>query len=159
MSNWTPISLAKYCRYALGRDIRVVFKPYKELGHDALVHPQSQTLFYSDPHLPRWVVWHECGHLALTKMANINELVVPDYSPRLATSTKDFEFYGVRFEEHVQHERLAHLWAIQQARSRGMHKLFRELIDAINTNWDEIPVYREARRHLIQDLHRLGISI
>jgi len=124
-------------------------------------------LFYSDKALPRCAIWHECGHLKILESPSaVASMPLPttiafaegfgySYLHPMPENEKSI-LDTIQFEERVEHERRAQAWAIQEASRRRLVGVLRELLNMmLDYNWDDYPVYREAKRRLATDFEVL----
>ena len=169
---WTDSKLERYCRFVLGRPVRAFC--VQSLPTEAAVHPCYPILFYTNPEVPRSIIWHECGHLRrheqtgrLESVTKAGKSVVKDSftTDEVATLLNETcsNCQNCQCEDIVQEERAAHLWAIQEARRRSYSGILAELLADLQT-WSDFesfrqhnlqalfPRYQQAQQLILQDL-------
>jgi hypothetical protein len=170
MKSWTNKTIARYCTWVLGKPVRAFFVPYEQLGHDAMVHSKlPNVLFYSDRRLPKWIIWHEVGHMATNqarRAVSSKKIVFPRFVSGLACSrTHDIDpqhlmdsINILKFEERIEQERRAQIWAIKEALDCRFTSIACTLIEKMDSHWDSCPVYKEAKRRVLSQLSAGALS-
>jgi hypothetical protein len=158
---WTDKSASEYCSAILGKPVKVSYAPMEETGFLAKANADGSITF-CDRDCPRWVFWHEAGHLA-DAPGSIYEIVAPkmvkiDRDMRKLAGAKLSSVSSERMAElgeEALHEVKAHLWAITTAVAAKEDDVASELIDAIGAFPQDKPAYVQAAtilRSVIGDL-------
>ena len=149
-TTWTDELASKYCSEILGNPVKAAYAPIEESGFLAKANADGGITF-CDRNCPRWVFWHEVGHLAETP-GGIYEIVAPkigkiDRDMRKLANAKLSSVSSVRLaelSEEALQEVKAHLWAITRAVTLREMEVADELVDAIGSFPQNRPAYVQA---------------
>ena len=172
MKEWTNINLTRYCRFVLSRtpelssSVRAFHIPEeilidKSAKKEAFVLPGVPIVFYGSLLLSKETIWHECGHIAMNhSKIPAGCLSETEFQGRVPTirleadgeslndSIREWVLKEIDFEEKAVAEKDAHLWAIEEATSRGFHQIAKRLVLMMGESWDSKPEYAEAKRRI-----------
>jgi len=147
---WSDEQASKYCSDILQKPVRAAYAPMQDSGFLAKANPDGSITF-CDRACPRWVFWHEVGHLAETP-GGLYAIVAPrmvklDRDMRNLANAKLSSVSSARLaelgEEALQ-EVKAHLWAITHAVTCGEDDVANELIAAVDSFPKNKPAYVQA---------------
>ena len=158
---WSDEDASAYCSKILGKPVQAVFKP--EDGSELLARAEHDgTIVFHRREMPRWVLWHEVGHLAEAP-GGIYNVVAPKvhqiYRDVMRTSESSLTPWPpdkmAEIGEKALSEVKAHLWAISKAVSAGESDVAAELVEAIELLPSDKPAYAQAAailRSVIDDV-------